>query len=83
MIFDLVKTAPMASPYLESLHPILMGHGVIVSMLISGSVFVIVSLRTEPADQKNSALFFQASESPGYPEPRELDGVAGHLAVSK
>lgn len=83
VIYDLVKTAPMAPPYLESLHPVLMGHGVIVSMLVSGSVFIIVSLRTESTAQEKLALFFEASESLGYTDPREINEVAGQLAAGK
>ncbi len=58
VLIDLVKTAPMAPPYLESLHPILMGHGVIVAMAVSGFVFIIVSLATEPSMQIRLVPFF-------------------------
>ncbi len=59
VIVDLAKTPPMAPPYLESIHPVLMGHGVIVSMALSGLVFVGVSLATAPTSQVRLALFFR------------------------
>lgn len=62
VIFDLVKTAPMAPPYLESLHPLLMGHGVIVAMAISGSTFIGVSLATRKTEQVRLAPFFPTEE---------------------
>jgi SSS family solute:Na+ symporter len=49
VIFDLAKTVPMAPPYLESLHPAFMGHGVIFAMLASGLVYISVSLATAPS----------------------------------
>ncbi len=58
VIIDLAKTAPMSPPFLESLHPLFMGHGVILSMLISGLVFVNVSLATKPSDKTLLAPFF-------------------------
>ncbi len=58
VLIDLIKTAPMAPPYLESLHPLLMGHGVIVAMAFSGAVFVTVSLATEPSQQIRLVPFF-------------------------
>ena len=71
VIFDLVKTAPMSPPYLESIHPALMGHGVIVSMLASGTVFVTVSLLTRPSEQARLALFFKEKSRVDL-EPSEL-----------
>ncbi len=62
VIFDLYKTAPMAPPYLESIHPILMGHGVIIAMLVSGTVFVAVSLVTKPSEDAQLAIFFNAEK---------------------
>lgn len=59
VVFDLIKTAPMAPPFLESIHPVFMGHGVIISMLISGTVFVGVSLVTDPSEEKRLAPFFK------------------------
>lgn len=58
VLIDLVKTAPLAPPYLESLHPLLMGHGVIVAMTVSGCVFIAVSLATEPSQQIRLLPFF-------------------------
>jgi SSS family solute:Na+ symporter len=61
VIVDLAKTAPMSPPFLESLHPVLMGHGVILSMLVSGVVFIGVSLVTAPSKQIHLAPFFTDS----------------------
>ena len=58
VLIDLIKTAPMAPSYLESLHPLLMGHGVIVAMTVSGFVFVVISLVTEPSQQIKLVPFF-------------------------
>lgn len=59
VIIDLSKTAPMSPPFLESIHPVLMGHGVIVSMLVSGIVFLGVSLVTAPCEASRLAPFFE------------------------
>ena len=59
VILDLVKTAPMSPSFLESIHPLFMGHGVIVAMLISGVVFLGVSLVTRPSAKVNLAPFFK------------------------
>ncbi len=48
VIVDLVKTPPPSLPYLQAIHPILMGHGVILSMVISESVSTVVSLFSKP-----------------------------------
>lgn len=61
VMLDLARTRPGAPPYLESLHPVFMGHGVIVAMLVSGSVFVLVSLATSPCDEVRLAPFFRES----------------------
>jgi SSS family solute:Na+ symporter len=58
VLVDLTNTAPMAPPYLESLHPLLMGHGVIVAMAVSGAVFLGVSLVTEPSERIKLVPFF-------------------------
>lgn len=58
VLIDLTKTAPMAPPYLESLHPLLMGHGVIIAMAASGATFIAVSLATEPSQQLRLVPFF-------------------------
>ncbi|WP_180146401.1 sodium:solute symporter family protein [Desulfoluna butyratoxydans] len=55
---DLIKTPPMAPGYLESLSPLLSGHGVIAGMLISGIAFVAGSYMDKPVDQKRLDLFF-------------------------
>ena len=60
---DLIKTPPMAPPFLESLHPALMGHGVIPAMLISGLVFFGVSLVTAPASAEQLAPFFKDADN--------------------
>ncbi len=59
VIIDLAKTAPMSPPFLESIHPLFMGHGVIASMLISGTVFIGVSLATTPSKEIHLAPFFE------------------------
>jgi len=59
IIIDLAKTAPMAPPYLETIHPILMNHGIIVGMLLSAVAFFGVSLATKRSDNVNLAPFFE------------------------
>jgi SSS family solute:Na+ symporter len=56
---------------------------VIVSMLVSGSVFIIVSLRTGSTQQEKPSLFFKASESPFYPEPRKIGEVVNQMTSGK
>jgi SSS family solute:Na+ symporter len=56
---DLIKTAPLAPSYLETVHPILTGHGVIVGMAMSAIVFFGVSLMTKPSSKINLAPFFE------------------------
>ncbi|HII94084.1 MAG TPA: sodium:solute symporter family protein [Methanosarcina sp.] len=56
---DLIKTPPMGTNYLETIHPILTGHGVIVGMTISAIVFFGVSLMTKPSSKINLAPFFK------------------------
>jgi len=58
-VYDLLMTAPMAPPYLETVHPILMSHGVIVGMGLSGIAFFGVSLLTKPSSVINLAPFFK------------------------
>ena len=69
---DLVKTPPMAPPFLESLHPALMGHGVIPAMLVSGLVFIGVSLMTAPVPDSRLASFFPETDEPGSKTPGPL-----------
>ncbi len=56
---DLIKTAPMAPPYLETVHPILINHGIIVGMLLSAVAFFGVSFATKPSSDVNLAPFFK------------------------
>lgn len=56
---DLIKTPPMASSYLETIHPVLMSHGVIVGMGLSAIAFFGVSLMTKPSSRVNLAPFFE------------------------
>ena len=58
-LYDLSMTPPMATPYLETVSPILMSHGVIVSMVLSGVAFFGVSFVTRPSDVINLAPFFK------------------------
>lgn len=59
VVTDLIKTPPMGTNYLETIHPILTGHGVIVGMTISAIVFFGVSLLTKPSSKINLAPFFK------------------------
>jgi len=77
VLFDLLKTAPMAPPYLESIHPLLMGHGVIVSMLISGTVFMAVSLLTRPCEEKMLMPFFKGVSDSRYQNDVAAGGIVG------
>ncbi len=56
---DLIKTPPLAPSYLESIHPVLMNHGVIVGMSLSAITFFLVSLMTKPSSRVNLAPFFE------------------------
>lgn len=73
VILDLVNTPPMASSYLETIHPALMSHGVIVGMGLSAIAFFGVSLMTKPSSRVNLAPFFEeeAEELARY-ETREI-----------
>lgn len=55
---DLVRTAPMAPPFLESVSPLLMGHGVLVGMVGSGAAYIGVSLLTPAPEGIRLAPFF-------------------------
>lgn len=68
---DLMKTPPLAPSYLETIHPILTSHGVIVGMAISAIVFFGVSLMTKPSSKINLAPFFE----------EEAEELASHEAV--
>lgn len=56
---DLIKTPPMGASYLETIHPALMSHGVIVGMGLSAIAFFGVSLMTKPSSRVNLAPFFE------------------------
>lgn len=58
VLFDLARTPPTAPPYLETINPLLMGHGVIVAMAVSACVFIAVSFVTQPSEQARLAPFF-------------------------
>lgn len=60
VLVDLFKTPPMAPGYLESLSPLLSGHGVIAGMTVSAVAFIGVSLITEPVEKKELGLLFGA-----------------------
>ncbi len=60
---DLLRTGPMAPPFLQTLHPAFMGHGVLLGMAASGIVFVGVSLVTTPAPAHRLIRFFPDSRS--------------------
>lgn len=59
VLLDLSKTAPFATPYFETIHPILMNHGIIVGMTLSAVAFVGVSLMTRSSSKVNLAPFFE------------------------
>jgi SSS family solute:Na+ symporter len=89
VLIDLMKTAPMAPPYLESIHPLFMGHGVIVAMAVSGCVFIVVSLATVPSQQFRLIPFF-ADERRAfsakmtdrvYSPPAEISGILDRIDV--
>lgn len=91
VVTDLVRTAPMAPPYLESIHPLLMGHGVIVAMAFSGCIFVVVSLATPPSKRIRLIPFFSdeglalaASLHDGLQQPLpEGSGVMSRIDVRR
>ena len=76
---DLINTPPMAPPFLESLHPALMGHGVIPAMLVSGLVFLGVSLMTKPAPEDRLALFFDEAPKGACPGGNRGKGLSEEL----
>lgn len=61
VVLDKVMTAPGAPPYLDTVHPILMSHGVICAMLLSGISYISISLATQPAEAHMLAPFFKSS----------------------
>lgn len=78
VIVDLVKTAPMAPSYLESIHPSFMGHGVIVAMFSSGVVFVFVSLLSCPCDRQQLVPFFGEEDQAVHGETLTGTAVQAH-----
>jgi SSS family solute:Na+ symporter len=91
VLVDLMKTAPMAPPYLESIHPLFMGHGVVVAMAVSGCVFIVVSLATIPSQQFRLIPFFAderrafaANMKDGlYAPPLEISGILDRIDVRR
>ncbi|BHH85941.1 sodium:solute symporter family protein [Desulforhopalus sp. 52FAK] len=76
VVVDLIKAQAGGPPYLESLHPLLMGHGVIVAMTASGLVYVVVSLVTKPSEIFRLAPFFKG-------KAKELAHINGSKAASE
>jgi len=58
ILIDLRYTPAGTPPLLESFHPLLMGHGVIVAMFLSGLVYIWVSLASHPSELFRLAPFF-------------------------
>jgi len=58
VVVDKIYTPHMAPPFLETVHPAFMGHGVIFAMITSGVVFVSVSLSAEPVKRSHLIPFF-------------------------
>ena len=59
VLIDLTNTPVMATPYLETIHPALMGHGVIVGLSMGAVTFMVISLLTTRSDVVNLAPFFR------------------------
>ena len=59
VIADLARTAPLAPPYLETLSPLFMGHGVLVAMGLSATAYTLVSLLTPAPEPIRLAPFFE------------------------
>ncbi len=70
VVIDLANTPFRAPPYLETIHPALMGHGVIVGLSLGAVTFFGVSLLTSPSSVVNLAPFFKDEA-----EKLELHGV--------
>jgi solute:Na+ symporter, SSS family len=80
VVTDLIKTSPTSPPFLESVHPILMAHGVVIAMLASGIVFAAVSLATKPSEKEQLAPFFEfeaKSVNDYYSDANEKPGTIG------
>ena len=63
LALDLAATAPLAPPFLETLHPALMGHGVILGMAVSGVAFAWKLARTTAVGTGGTA------QTAGLPDP--------------
>ncbi len=88
VIFDLARTAPMAPPFLESLHPIFMGHGVIPAMAVSGLAYLLVSLATPASEPARLDLFFPETPSdqgaaPCLPGDQDIEEAIQHFPAGK
>ena len=59
VVYDLYMTPQFAPAYLETVHPILVNHGIIAGMTLSGLAFFGVSLATKRSDSINLAPFFK------------------------
>lgn len=80
---DMVKTPPMGPVFLETIHPALMSHGVIVAMAASGLVFICVSLVTEPSEKIRLAPFFRDEAEQLVRELGSAQPVLGELPVHR
>jgi len=77
IIVDLIATQKGAPPYLESLHPLLMGHGVILAMAVSGTVYLSVSMLTRPSEGYRLAPFFRSEAKLLAAAGSDLSGTYG------
>ena len=69
-----MEAPPMAATYLESVHPALMSHGVILGMSLSAIAFFGVSLMTKPSSRVNLAPFFEEeAQALAHYEAREIN----------
>lgn len=78
VLLDMSNAEPGAPVYLESIHPVLMGHGIILAMLTSGVVFVGVSLAGNPSPHARLDIFFKQNTL-----PRAFNGVSMGVAEGK
>jgi len=79
IFIDLSKTPPMAPAFLETLHPVFMGHGVIIAMLLSGIAFVVVSFATKPSKSSQLSFFFNDKIQNSSPaEPGISDNIVNN-----
>ncbi|WP_214045635.1 sodium:solute symporter [Methanomethylovorans sp.] len=58
-VIDLANTPALSPAYLNSIHPLLSNHGVILGMSLSGIAFFGVSLLSKPSKVVNLAPFFK------------------------